>query len=355
MLKHWRRTLALLGVVAATGLVCAAVALAKKPPAPPPPPPSGPGLIAFSKSYTGGIYLMNPDGTGSTPAFQGVSSPKWSYTFADGTVKLGWIQRDPVTSKCDIMVATVFPVIGEPTAVMGLETNATNGPHGPIDWSPSVARGDGTESVRVCFCDSYIHADADNRADIVVVQLIYDHASGAFTVDAETQPVVFDPGLGAMAYSQGCFSPDGTWLAFVRDNAGPPFLELIYVAKSDGSQPPTLLIDGAGAVDSDPAWSPDGTKLAFVSDRHGKNSSLGKTRDIYVASLNADMSVGTIQRLTNIAAYLMWDLAYSPDGLQISFYHQDSWKSESQAIGKVLLNTSFQDFKRPYGPVFVVV
>ena len=282
---------------------------------------------------------MNPDGTGSTPAFQGVSSPKWSYTFADGTVKLGWGQRDPVTLKWDIMVATVFPLIGEPTAVMGLQTNATNGPSGSIDWSPLVARGDGTESVRVCFCDDYMHPDGNNRADIVVVQLIYDHASGAFTVDPDTQPVVFDPGFGARAYNSGCFSPDGMWLAFVRDNDGPPLIESIHVAQSDGSQPPALLIDGPGAVDFDPAWSPDGSKLAFVSDRDGKHTSLGRTRDIYVASLNADMNVGTIRRLTSIGAYVMWHLAWSPDGLQISFYHKDSWKSESQAIGKVLLET----------------
>jgi probable HAF family extracellular repeat protein len=48
MLKHWRRTLALLGVVAATGLVCAAVALAKKPAPPPPPPP-----ISYSMTVLG--------------------------------------------------------------------------------------------------------------------------------------------------------------------------------------------------------------------------------------------------------------------------------------------------------------
>jgi probable HAF family extracellular repeat protein len=49
MLKPWKRTLALLGVVAATGLVCAAVALgAKKPPAPPPPPP-----ISYSMTVLG--------------------------------------------------------------------------------------------------------------------------------------------------------------------------------------------------------------------------------------------------------------------------------------------------------------
>jgi probable HAF family extracellular repeat protein len=39
MRRHWKRTLALLGVVAATGLVCAAVALGgKRPPQPPTPP-----------------------------------------------------------------------------------------------------------------------------------------------------------------------------------------------------------------------------------------------------------------------------------------------------------------------------
>jgi probable HAF family extracellular repeat protein len=50
MLKHWKRTLALLGTVAATGLVCAAVALgAKKPPTPPPPQPT----VSYSITFLG--------------------------------------------------------------------------------------------------------------------------------------------------------------------------------------------------------------------------------------------------------------------------------------------------------------
>ena len=52
MLKHWKRTLAPLGVVAATGLVCAAVALGGKKPAPPPPPPPQP-TISYSITFLG--------------------------------------------------------------------------------------------------------------------------------------------------------------------------------------------------------------------------------------------------------------------------------------------------------------
>jgi probable HAF family extracellular repeat protein len=60
MLKHWRRTLALLGVVAATGLICAAVTLgAKKPPAPSPPPPEP--TVAYWVTFLGTF----PGDTGS--------------------------------------------------------------------------------------------------------------------------------------------------------------------------------------------------------------------------------------------------------------------------------------------------
>jgi len=52
MRKHWKRTLALLGVVAATGLVCAAVALGgKKPPAPPPEPPQA--TVSYEITFLG--------------------------------------------------------------------------------------------------------------------------------------------------------------------------------------------------------------------------------------------------------------------------------------------------------------
>lgn len=54
MLKHWKRTLALLGVVAATGLICAAVALAKKPSQPPPPPPEPPqAMVQYEIRFLG--------------------------------------------------------------------------------------------------------------------------------------------------------------------------------------------------------------------------------------------------------------------------------------------------------------
>lgn len=69
------------------------------------------------------------------------------------------------------------------------------------------------------------------------------------------------------------FSPDGTRIVFVSDRNGNPD---VYVMNADGSGV-TQLTDTAGASESSPVFSPDGTEIAFERDN-----------DIYV--MNADGS-----------------------------------------------------------------
>lgn len=67
------------------------------------------------------------------------------------------------------------------------------------------------------------------------------------------------------------WSPDGQWLAFLRDSGGDERLQ-IWVLRRDGRR--LRQVTSAGSADHrDIAWSPDGSRLACVSDgtgtRHG--------------------------------------------------------------------------------------
>src|SRR4030095_14478444 len=75
----------------------------------------------------------------------------------------------------------------------------------------------------------------------------------------------------------------------------------------DGSEPLQLTSDG---VNSEPAWSPDGTRIAFVRDQ---STPAHSASDIYV--MNADGS--NVVRRTNGGAN--FSPAWSRDGTRIAF------------------------------------
>jgi hypothetical protein len=338
MLKHWKRTLALLGVVAATGLVCAAVALAKKPAPPPPPPPSGPGLIAFNDAGMG-IAVMNPDGAGRTrlATFNALSLsiPAWSHMFSDGTVKVFWRENNSLP----LMAADVYPEISDPVAVSDVDVN---GGSYPFDVAPSVPRNDGKETVRICYTKRSTNPDGEWRTDIKVVQLIYDPQTGDLTVDSGTAPVVIEAAWGT-SYHHAKFSPDGTWIAFeVYDSELGEYS--IWVAKSDVSEPPVLVTDAPGSRDTGPTWSPDGSRLAFMSNRDARNP--WEDGEIYIASLNPDMSAASIVRKTNSKKIGEAHISWSPpdaDGEQISYMHSGGALAiKDYSLGKVMLLTGEQ-------------
>jgi Tol biopolymer transport system component len=112
------------------------------------------------------------------------------------------------------------------------------------------------------------------------------------------------------------WSPDGTKIAFARDN-GTGFNE-IYVMNADGSRQTRLTESVANDTsfshsgDFEPTWSPDGTKIAFTSYRDATIAS--PNTEIYV--MNADGS--GITRLTD---EFESDLqpSWSPDGTKIAF------------------------------------
>ena len=103
------------------------------------------------------------------------------------------------------------------------------------------------------------------------------------------------------------YSPDGTRIAFTREND-------IWVTNADGSG--QKAITGPEGPDSQPAWSPDGSQIVYVSNQ---GTAGGGTTGFELFVRNADGS-GTSRRLTdtpnNVSSRAP---AWSPAGDQIAY------------------------------------
>jgi Tol biopolymer transport system component len=106
-------------------------------------------------------------------------------------------------------------------------------------------------------------------------------------------------------------SPDGTKIAFVRDND-------IYVMNADGSNEQKIV--GNPHVDEFPQWSPDGTMIAFdhYASKAPTDSGFSEKSSIMVVPVTGGGPTTLTQGGT------AGEPTYSPDGSQIAFRRDNS-------------------------------
>jgi TolB protein len=130
-----------------------------------------------------------------------------------------------------------------------------------------------------------------------------DEGEAIWTMNADgSDPVQLTEVVPDVSLSRPAWSPDGTRIAFVRFALGSGY-QLWAVDASGGV--PTELADASGGGDF--SWSPDGTRIAYLANGGGNP---------VVATMNSD---GTERTNRTTTAVYDSDPVWSPDGAQILF------------------------------------
>jgi cytoskeletal protein RodZ len=104
-------------------------------------------------------------------------------------------------------------------------------------------------------------------------------------------------------------SPDGTRIAFDSDRGG---VRGVYVADADGRNVRRVSPDGYAAV---PSWSPDGSMLAFVREEANRPE---------VGNLwTVDLASGSVTQITRHATGQAWGASWFPDGRRLAYAQED--------------------------------
>lgn len=109
------------------------------------------------------------------------------------------------------------------------------------------------------------------------------------------------------------WSPDGAWIAFVREKA-------IWIVGADGSRP-TLVTDHPAGSRS-PRWAPDGRRIAFLSRRRGWTQAWLVDAPLPRRGRPPAAAKPPAPRAVTPVGVDVEDLAWSPDGARVAYLAQ---------------------------------
>ena len=143
------------------------------------------------------------------------------------------------------------------------------------------------------------------RLAVIALAAVVAASSSTAPLFAQT-PLSLDTWLDWERVSDPRISPDGSQVVYTHgwvDKMNDSWESSIRIVNSDGSRPRDLI---AG---SSPRWSPSGDRIAFLAPDDEGNT------QIFVRWMDAEGAVSPVTRLTETPS----DIAWSPDGTQLSF------------------------------------